>query len=164
MGEQRSHAIDPVASHRGEMRHTDMLLAALIDDGQTGNPPVISRVSEADFIEKSAVDFIDDLKMTGERAAEQGQGPFFECFWKECMVGIGHGLLRYLPCLVPVHPVFVDKEPHQFCYGDRGVSIIQLHGKALVKCLNPFSSQPMYVDHVLKRAGDKEILLRKPKG
>ena len=67
---QRGHAIDPVAPHRGEMGHTDILLTAFIDNRKPGNPLVISGIAETDSVEKSAVDLVDDLQMPGKAAAE----------------------------------------------------------------------------------------------
>src|SRR3974390_3045874 len=59
--------------------------------------------------------------------------------------------------------MLVDQKPHQFGHRDRGMGVVKLHRKALMKSVRRISSQEMDPQHVLKRAGDKEVLLGEPK-
>jgi hypothetical protein len=42
----------------------------LIDEGETGDPVFVAGKSLSDFLEKAAIDFINDLEMSREESAE----------------------------------------------------------------------------------------------
>jgi len=96
---QGRHAIDPWLPTEARCAMRTYFSPALIDDRQSGGPLIITRISETDFVKKSAVDLVDDLDVSGERAAEKRQGPFLERLGQQRMVRVRHRLLRYLHAL-----------------------------------------------------------------
>ena len=99
---ERGHAVDPVASHAGEMGHTDMLFTAFINNGQPRGQTVVTGIAGPDLLKKAVVDFKDNLQMPRKQASEKRQRPFFKRFGQQGMIGIGQGISGDIPRLCPI--------------------------------------------------------------
>ena len=158
------HAVDVVTAHCGKMGHTHISFTAFIDKRHSGKTRVIAGKLCPHFIEKTAVDFIDDFKVPRQQLAEQTQRPFLQRLGQKRMIGIGKGMTGNVPGSVPVKLVFVDEDSHQFRHGNRRVRVVKLDGKFFVKLVEPASQQQMHANHILQRTGGKKELLLQAKG
>src|SRR5208283_673711 len=70
-----SHPVDGMASDAGQMSHADVPSPRFVDEGHPGYSRLIAWIFVPDLIEKTAVDFVDDLHMPGEEASEEVNGP-----------------------------------------------------------------------------------------
>jgi hypothetical protein len=59
---------------------------------------------------------------------EKANGPSFNGFWHQCMIGVRTGSLCHLPGGVPFQSFDIDQQTHQLSDGQRGMSVIQLNG------------------------------------
>src|ERR1700741_2411544 len=105
------------------------------------------------------VDLVDDLQMARQYALEQRDGPAFEGFRKQGVVGIGAGRDGDIPGLVPGNVMQVDEDTHQFGNGDAGMRIVELNGGLVGKRVDGALGAAVSLPEVLQRSGDEEILL-----
>ena len=97
--------------------------------------------------------------MARKHGAEQRQRPPLERFGHQCVVRVGAGPFGHRPGRVPLHPVLVHQQPHQFDNGDRRMRVIQLNGPARRELLEAAAAVEVQPNHVLERARDEEELL-----
>ncbi len=74
LGVQLGDAVDVLAADAGEVRHSDILLAVLIDDGHARYAGVVVGEAGAHEIEETRVDLVDDLDVAGSSEANMGRG------------------------------------------------------------------------------------------
>ena len=63
---------------------------------------------------KAAVDFINNLQMARQKAADNGAAPFFQGFWQQCVVCIGKNFGDDFPRVVPFLSVYIHQLAHHF--------------------------------------------------
>ena len=156
-------AVNRVAADASEMRHPDGPAAGFIDDRKPANTVVVTRISVLHLVDEAAVDLEDDLEMAWQGAFEQSDRPLLERLGKQRMVRVSHRLARHVPCRLPVHAIFIDEEAHELCDRKRGMRIVELNRIFLVEMRGIGRRLEGDAHHVLKRAGDEEILLLEPK-
>ncbi len=139
-----------------------MPLIRFIDERKTPQPFIVTWVGEPDIIKETSIYFKDYLHVPGQHLLEKRKGPFFESLRKKCMIGVSKCFLRSFPCPIPVNLMLIDKEPHELRHGNGGVCVVQLCCKFFINCIWRIPCKPVNAYHILQRAGDKEILLRKP--
>src|SRR5215472_16475621 len=61
---QRRNAVDGVRANRGQVGHSDILRATFVDEGNTCDAGIIVGEPGADFIQKAAVDLVDNLQVS----------------------------------------------------------------------------------------------------
>ncbi len=157
---QRRDAIDRVTSDAGQVRHSYALASLFVDDRQPSDQLIVSWMAEADEVQESPVDLVNDFQMSWQQSAEQRQRPFLERLGKQRVVGVAAGALRDGPRAIPIHRVFVDEQPHQFRNRDRRVRVVQLRGPGRVKLVERLPTHQVQADHVLEGARHEEVLLR----
>src|SRR6266516_3955111 len=78
------------------------------------------------------------------------------------MVRVPHGLLRDVPCRLPVHAVLIKEDADQLGDRKRGVCVVELDRVPLVEARNVGRRLQVDTDHVLQRATHEEVMLLKP--
>jgi len=115
------------------------------------------------LVEKTPVDLVDDLDVPRQEAGKEGQRPLLQSFRQKGVVGVRHGLLGDLPRLLQSIRCSSTRSLISSATGDRGVRVVELDGKALVKGFQGLSPHEVEPQHVLERAGDEEVLLGEAK-
>ena len=75
------------------------------------------------------------------------------------MVGVSHGGLGDVPCLVPGHAGLVDEDAHQLGHHQCGVGVVDLDDVLLVEVLQSAVSLQVLGGDGLHGGGDEEVLL-----
>lgn len=71
---------------------------------------------------------VDDLQVPREQVLQQRNGPLFESFGKDSVVGEEECVDDDLPGIVPWNLLLVDENAHEFRNGEGRVSIVELDG------------------------------------
>ena len=159
IGVKRGDAVDGMASDAGEIGHSHVAAAVLVDQGHARDTPGVLGVALAHIIEQPAIDLENDLQMARQQRSEQFDRPGFQSLRQQRVVGVRHRLLRHVPCGFPLEAVIIEEEPHQLGDGDGRMGVVQLGSPAQMKRLGRAAIADMAAQHVLHRAGDEEILL-----
>ncbi len=159
---QIGHAVDRMTAHARQMRHANVTLAAFLYQRKARDSGFVAQKTDAHFIEKACVDLVNDFQVARQHPGEQPHRPPLQRFGQQCVVGVGKSVASDGPGVAPRDAVFVDQQAHQFRNRDRGVSVVQLHGKFFVKALQGDFLQLRDAQHVLQRTGHEEILLLQP--
>ena len=77
-GMEFRYAIDRMTSDDRQIGHTHVLFAVFINDRHARDFSLITRKLEANLVEKTAIDFVDDLEMARQDGSKQRQRPFFQ--------------------------------------------------------------------------------------
>ena len=96
----------------------------------------------------------------GNSLANNAMRPSLKGFGKKRVVRVATGLLGDIPRFIPLHRVLVHEEAHQLGNGNGGMRVIQLRGPIRMKLVERLAAHHEQPDHVLKRAGYEEVLLR----
>src|SRR5580700_10228323 len=121
------HPICAVRSDDCQIGHAYFSLGAFLDEANAPNAFLVSGETASNLIEQTPIDLVDDLQVTREHDLKPCQGPFFQGFREQCMVGVSEGLCCDVPCLYPSKMRLVQQNTHQL--GDR-------HGRVRVVKLN----------------------------
>ena len=138
------------------MRHLHL---TVIKDCHAGNLAVIARIAFLDLHDKTAVDLIHDLVDSRKQPLENLNRPFFQRFRHDRMVGVGTGLRRDLPRLVPAETFLVHKNTHQLCHRHRRMGIVQLERHLLRQSADVVMILLVTRQRTLYTRGYEEILL-----
>ena len=106
---QCGDAVGAVAADDGEVGHADLLRVGFLDDAHLGQLVALHREEADRFLQEAAVDFIDDLQMSGKQLLEHREGPFFQCFRHQRVVGVAQRADGDVPCGLPVQVFLVDQ-------------------------------------------------------
>ena len=150
-----------MASDDGEVGHADHFFRTFFDEGKFFFLLFVTGKAGFDFVmEEVAIDIVDDTEVSWEDFLEEGDGPFFEGFGEEGMIGVSEDLFADIPSFIPFETFFVDKEAHEFWDSDSGVGIVELDGDFFGEFI------PIVVvvelkstEDVFKGASGKEVLL-----
>ncbi len=121
-------AVDGVAADDGEIGHADHLHVPFLDERHDFFFVDVAGVGGLDGFEQAAVDFEDELQVTGQDFLEEGDAPFLERFGEQRVVGVGEGPGDNVPGCLPRHAVFVMENAEEFDDGDGGVGVVELDG------------------------------------
>ena len=152
-------AVDGVAADRGEMGHAHESAVVVVDERKPLYARFIAGESEAHAVEVTAVDFVDDLEMTGEQSGEEAARPLLQCLREQGVVGIGEAMPGDVPGHVPLEGVLIDEEAHQLRDGDGGVGVVHLNGEAAMQFGKGPLLRELDMKDVLQGAGHEEELL-----
>ena len=114
------------------------------------------------LIQEAAIDLVDYFQRARQHAAEQRQPPGLQRLGQQRVVGVGQRAPGDVPGLVPLQPVLVHQQPHQFGHRDRRMGVVQLRGEQVREAGERLALDVEQAQHVLQRAGDEEVLLRQP--
>ena len=67
---QLGDSVDCMAANTGQVSHSNVPLAAFVDQRHSTDPRRVIEVLEADLIQEAAVNFVNDLQMPRQQAAE----------------------------------------------------------------------------------------------
>src|SRR5262249_42974066 len=79
-GMDRRNAVDRVAAYSGKIGHPNVLLAGFFDDRNSFDDALVIRASGPDALQKTLIDFVNDLKMPRQDPLHHGDWPFFKSF------------------------------------------------------------------------------------
>ena len=130
---QLSHTIDAVAADGGEVGHAHGACAGFVDERHAANARFVIWESRAYILKEPMINCIDNLHVAWQEPSEERCGPGLQRLGQEGMVGISEGILRDLPCGVPVHEVHVNKQAHELGDCNGRVRVVELHGPACVE-------------------------------
>ena len=105
------------------------------------------------------INFVDDFQMPGQQVLEEADWPFFQCFRKKGVAGIGECLLSDVPGLIPGEMTLINEDSHQFRDGDNRMGIIELDNNLFRKRILVFVFELESADNIPQGACHKEILL-----
>jgi len=152
-------AVDRVGADDGEVGHADFAFGAFFDDGHALYAFEVVGVVVHDLAQEAAVDFVDDFEVPWEEALEEGDGPAFEGFGEEGVVGVAEGGDGLSPGEVPGDALFVDEDAHELGDGDGGVGVVELDGVFVGEAGEVEVGLFVAADDVVDGAGDEEVLL-----
>jgi len=113
---------------------------------------VVAEEARAHLVQEAGVDLVDDLQVPRQDRAEHLERPALQRLGQQRVVGVGEGLPRYLPGLVPAQAVLVEQQAHQLGDRDRGMGIAELHRELLLPARDRDALDPQDALHVLQRA------------
>ena len=155
-------AVDRMAAHAREMRHTDVLVPCFVDQREPPEQLIVAGIPLTHVVQETTIDLVDDFQVPRQRFAEERHGPLLEGLRQKRVVRVAAGLPGNRPGLIPVHRVLVHEETHQLGHRDGRVRVVQLDGPVRAEiCQGPLLRQ-VETDHVLQRARHEEMLLRQP--
>jgi hypothetical protein len=70
------YTVGTVGANDRQVRHANFALASLFDEAHTLNTPVVAREADANFIEESSVDLVDNLEMARQKYLKPLDRPF----------------------------------------------------------------------------------------
>ena len=97
-----------------------------------------------------------------QHVMHQPNGPGFQRFRHQCVVGVRECFAAQRPRLVPRHAVVIAQDTHQLGYPDRGVSVVEVNGHFVGQIVQRWVLSEMTLYQVLDGCSDKEILLLQP--
>ena len=112
-----------------------------------------------DLLEELLVDPVDDLQVPRQEASEQVDRPDLQSLGQQGVAGVGEALLGDGPRLVPLEPLEVDEDPHQFRHRDDRMGVVELEDDPLVKAMQVEARLQHVLDVVVQGARHEEVLL-----
>ena len=152
---EAGHPVDLVAGGKAHVGHVDLSVTddQVAADLLAGSKPGNQEITPA------AVDLAHDLPHAREKTGDQFLRPLFQRFTHDRMVGIGHGSFYDVPGFIPAETVIIHKDAHEFGNDHGGVCVVDLNDMVLGKGTNIAPACHMLAYDVLRRSGNKEILL-----
>ena len=157
---QRSDAVDAVAAHDGEVGHAHALLVAFFNDRHAAAAGIVARKARPHFSQEPIIDFVDDLQVAGQHLRHQRDGPAFKGLGHHGVVGVAASLLGDVPGLIPVQPLDVDQQAHQFWNGESGVGVVELQCILLSKLVEQSAARTVAVHFTLLFIASDDVLQR----
>src|SRR5581483_5544194 len=105
---------------------------------------------------------LDDLEVPREKTSKKGQGPLLQGLRQKGMVRVTEDLLGDAPGLLPLQPLLVEEDAHEFGNSDGRVSVVHLDGGRVRELLEVVRLPLETADDVRDGGGDEEILLFQP--
>ena len=133
--------------------------AVILNDRELMHLILIAGVTLPYIDEPAAVDLVDDHVDARQQILEHTDFPFFKSLRHDGMIGIGNGLLRNLPCLVPTEPLFIDENAHELCDTERRMGIVDVDGDIIREFLEIAASLDIMAYDALHAGGHHEIFL-----
>src|SRR6185369_1321560 len=138
-GVQGSNTVDGMGTYTRQVGHAHVLVATLVDQRKARDARVVFRETDTRLVQKAPVYLVDDFHYTGQGGGEKRQGPLFQGFRQQRVVGVGKTLSGYSPGIVPFQLMFIHQQSHQLGDPHRRVGIVDLDGKGFVKRSDVFT-------------------------
>src|SRR4029453_17765012 len=141
------------------MSHPDLLWASFFYEAHSRHPTVVAREARTHRLQEAPVDFVDDLQLSRQEHFEPRQWPLLERLRQQRVIRVGQRARREIPCFVPPELRFVQENPHQLGYCERGMRVVELY-RDLVRKRGPVvacGAEP--ADRISQRESHEEILL-----
>ncbi|MNL68209.1 hypothetical protein D3C87_1929020 [compost metagenome] len=90
-----------MAAHTRQVGHAHLPFAVLIDQRQPRQARFVAVEADPHLVQQARVDFQDDLEMARQHPGKQRQRPLLQRLGQQRVVGVGKGILRDVPGLVP---------------------------------------------------------------
>ena len=156
---QGRDAVHRMAADNGQVGHAYHFMVALFNDRKVTKYGTVSGIQGLHLFKETPVDLIDDLDVPRQHKLDQFQRPFFKGLGKDGVVGVGKGLDRDFPGLVPAQGLVIHKQAHQLRNGKGRVRIIKLDRDHIGKLINSITGLFIPADDVLQCRGHEKILL-----
>ena len=142
-----------------EVRHADVAVAGLVDEGHPPQPVDIARELRAHLLQEPPVDLVDDLEMARQQALHHRHWPLLQRLLQDRVVRVARRPARQVPRRVPVQPLEVDQDAHQLGDDERRVRVVQVDEHLVGQRVPRLVEPPVPPQDVLQRTGDEEVLL-----
>ena len=123
---ERADAVYLVASDDSEVCHADEFAARFFENRDIFYLLEVEVAEVTCFVDESAVNFVDYLKLSRKERSHDFDIPLFDSFGQNGVVGVGESVARDFPGLVPAEFFLVDKYSHKFGYRDARVRVVEL--------------------------------------
>lgn len=120
------YTINGVRADDREESHSNLLWPSFFNQAHSLDFLVVSWVLLLQLLNVNVVDKIDKLEVSWEESADELNGPFFEGFWENSMIGVGKGVINNVPSLFEREGFFIDEDSEELDGGNSWMSIIQL--------------------------------------
>ena len=87
----------------------------------------------ADLIEEAAIDLVDDAQVSRQQHLEEIDGPFFQGFRQQRVVGVSKRFPGDVPSHLPLQLMPIHQQTHELSNSNRWMGVIQLYGKCFVE-------------------------------
>src|ERR1700746_1861823 len=121
------YTVRAVRANNSEIGHSNLARRHFFHQADAFNATFVSWETDAHFVEKSAVDLVNDFQLPRKHQFKPSHRPFFKRFRQKSMVPVRQGLLREIPCLVPGKMSIVQQDAHQFSDRHRRMRVIELN-------------------------------------
>ena len=75
---QLRDAVDGRRADEAEVRHANVAVAGLVDEGHPLQLLDVARIDRADLLQKASVDLVDDLQVPRQQALHHGDRPLLQ--------------------------------------------------------------------------------------
>ena len=106
-------AVGAVRADDREVRHADVLVAALVDQAHARDPRIVAGEARAHLVEEPPVDLEDDLEVARQQQRGTFQRPLLQRLGEQRVIRIRERLLRHVPCVVPTEMLHVEQDAHE---------------------------------------------------
>jgi hypothetical protein len=137
----------------------DLLVFSLLDERHPPEKIDIAGMKISHLLEKTRVDLINDLEMTGDNLLQKADRPLLQSFGQDRVVGISQSVLCQLPGMIPGKGVFIHEKPHQFRYRQGWMGIVHLNGYGMGKTIKILVILEITADNVPQGAGHQKVFL-----
>jgi hypothetical protein len=155
------NAVGAVSPRNGQIRHPHLPCRCLLDQAHPLHPAAVSRVALANFIQKPAVDLVNDREQAGAHQLKETDGPVLQCLREHSVIGVGQRAEREVPCLVPAQSCLVEQNAHQLGNGHRRMRIIHLNRGPLGEGAPVGIGPPKAGHDIGERTAHQEVFLDK---
>jgi len=152
------------AVHRGgaddrQIGHPHGAFALLVDQAHAGQTQHVPGPHGRDLSEETPVDLVDDLHVPRQQALHQRDAPLLQGLRQHGVVRVAGAGAGDRPGGVPVEPLAVHQQAHQFGDDQRGMGLVELD-EGLFGQQPPVAVFEMETPQdVLQGTGDEEVLL-----
>ena len=156
---QLRHAVDLVAYHHRQPRHTDATPVRLVDNRRTTQHRRIVGILLLQGLQEVVINLENNLQMTRQNFTQHVDGPGLQRFAHQGMVGIREDLAGYLERLIPAELMLVNQQAHQLRNRQHRVRVIEMNRYFIRQIGVGFMQLVVAAEDILYRRRHEEILL-----
>ena len=109
--------------------------------------------------QEAGIDLVNDLQLPRQQLLKQLHPPGFQRLRQQRVVGVAEAGGGDRPGAVPVQPLLIDQQPHQFGHSDGWVGVVELDGELALEFAHWQPLVAQNPQHVLQGTGHEEDLL-----
>src|SRR5215469_11338511 len=121
------YTVGAVRADNSEISHSNLARRPFLYQADAFNTTFVSREMDKHLVEKSTVDFVDDLELTRQKKFKPGDRPFLESLGQKGVIGVRQRFPGEIPSLAPSQVCIVEQNAHQFGDRHRRVCVIKLN-------------------------------------
>ncbi|KNC22834.1 hypothetical protein FF38_08040 [Lucilia cuprina] len=117
LGVNSGYTVDGMGTNNGQMSHVNAFLTIFFNQRHAAHTIHVTGIEFLNIFHVQEVNVIDNLQVTRQNGLEHGNGPAFQSFGKDGVVGVGTGADGDIPSLLPGQVLFIDQDAHKFRNG-----------------------------------------------